>query len=70
MILEPRHLYHENYYGPDDGFLYIFLVNNISFSLALYGLALFFMSTEEILERFRPYPKFLCVKLVVFFSYW
>jgi len=70
LILDATSLYHENYYGLDDGFLYVFMVNNVSFSVALYALVLFFISTEEILERFRPYPKFICVKLVIFFSFW
>lgn len=63
-------LYEDSNFGGDDAFLYIFIVNNISFSAALYGLLLFYTATEEFLEPFSPIPKFLCIKLVIFFSFW
>mmetsp|Transcript_29337 Transcript_29337/g.52520 ORF Transcript_29337/g.52520 Transcript_29337/m.52520 type:complete len:301 (+) Transcript_29337:136-1038(+) len=62
--------YHENYFGVEDSYVYVFALNNLSFTLALYMLVLFFMATHEFLEPFKPYPKFLCVKLVVFFCFW
>lgn len=62
--------YHENYFGVEDSYVYVFTLNNLSFTLALYVLVLFFLAAEEFLEPFKPYPKFLCVKLVVFFCFW
>jgi hypothetical protein len=38
--------------------------------LSLYSLALFWVCMNEDLKPFRPVPKFLCVKLVIFASYW
>eukprot|EP00753_Platysulcus_tardus_P009205 PLAT1849.3.p1 GENE.PLAT1849.3~~PLAT1849.3.p1 ORF type:complete len:356 (-),score=166.70 PLAT1849.3:77-1144(-) len=52
------------------GFVYLSVINNVSVSMALYYLVLFYMATETRLEAFRPLPKFLCIKAVVFFSYW
>jgi hypothetical protein len=63
-------LYHENTFSGQDGYLYIFIVSNISFTLALYGLILFYVTAEELLEPFQPLPKFLCIKGVIFFCYW
>ena len=70
LILRNVGAHHDNYFGADDGYLYLFILNNISFTLALYGLLLFFVATEELLEPYRPIPKFLCIKGVIFFSFW
>ncbi|AET39973.1 Hfl1p Ecym_5204 [Eremothecium cymbalariae DBVPG len=43
---------------------------NISASWSLYDLALFWKCLYEHLSQFNPWPKFLCVKLIIFASYW
>ncbi|CAG61542.1 uncharacterized protein GVI51_K08085 [Nakaseomyces glabratus] len=43
---------------------------NISVSLSLYELALFWKCLYQDLLPFHPWPKFLCVKLIIFVSYW
>jgi hypothetical protein len=45
-------------------------VNNISVSVALYCLILFYVATEERLKPFDPFYKFLTVKAVLFFSFY
>lgn len=70
IILTELGLSHEDTFHWKDGFLYIFILSNISFTLALYGLILFYVTAEELLEPFKPLPKFLCIKGVIFFSYW
>lgn len=70
ILLQGHQLYHDGRYSFEDGYLYIFILNNISFTLALYGLGMFFVATEELLEPFSPLPKFLCIKGVIFFCYW
>lgn len=37
---------------------------------AMYNLVLFYMVTKEELRGLKPIPKFLCVKAVVFFTFW
>lgn len=46
------------------------VVYNISYSLALYMLVLFYLATHKQLTRFNPIRKFASVKLVVFFTFW
>jgi hypothetical protein len=51
-------------------YLVINLVYNISVSLSLYELALFWKCMYTDLKPFNPWGKFLCVKLIIFASYW
>lgn len=50
--------------------LMLTVVYNISITLALNALTLFWVCLSSDLAPYRPWPKFLCVKLIVFFSYW
>lgn len=43
---------------------------NISATLSLYELAVFWRCLYNELRQFGPWPKFLCVKLIIFVSYW
>jgi len=53
-----------------NGFVYLCIVNNVAAVWGLYCLIAFFQVLSKELAPIRPLPKFLCVKLVVFFSYW
>uniref|UniRef100_K3WXL2 Uncharacterized protein n=1 Tax=Globisporangium ultimum (strain ATCC 200006 / CBS 805.95 / DAOM BR144) TaxID=431595 RepID=K3WXL2_GLOUD len=46
------------------------IVYNISYSLALYGLWLFYLATKHILKTFNPVLKFFAVKSIVFLTFW
>ena len=46
------------------------LVLNVSVSLALYALVLFYHVFAKELAPHNPLAKFLCVKGIVFFSFW
>ncbi|SCU87657.1 LADA_0E05380g1_1 [Lachancea dasiensis] len=43
---------------------------NVSATLSLYNLALFWKCLYGELKRYNPWSKFLCVKLIIFASYW
>mmetsp|Transcript_17547 Transcript_17547/g.18194 ORF Transcript_17547/g.18194 Transcript_17547/m.18194 type:complete len:204 (-) Transcript_17547:62-673(-) len=70
IILNINDLYREGDFSISSSYLYVSLVNNISISVSLYCLALFYMGFESELQPFRPLSKFLCIKFVLFFSYW
>lgn len=57
-------------FSPNGGYLYITIIYNISVSLALYGLFLFYFATKDLLMPFEPVLKFCTVKSVIFLSFW
>jgi len=56
-----------NFHSPR---LYILIAQNVSVALAFYGLMCFYHGTEKELEWCNPWPKFLCIKGVVFATFW
>jgi hypothetical protein len=70
LILKAAGKYNEGDLRWDSGYIYVSIVYNFSIFLALYCLAMFWMCVSEDLKPFRPTPKFLCVKGILFFSFW
>lgn len=62
--------YRDGDWRPDGGYIYITIIYNISVSLALYGLFLFYFATRDLLTPFEPVLKFCTVKSVIFLSFW
>ncbi|XP_017793072.1 PREDICTED: transmembrane protein 184B isoform X2 [Habropoda laboriosa] len=62
--------YRDGDWSPDGGYIYITIIYNISVSLALYGLFLFYFATRDLLTPFEPVLKFCTVKSVIFLSFW
>jgi hypothetical protein len=54
----------------DEIYLYQCMVSNLSQIWALYCLVMFYYATREELSQWKPVGKFLCVKSVVFFTWW
>ena len=63
-------IYKESYLGVDGGYLWTGILYNVSVTLSLYALAMFWVCMSRDLKPFRPVPKFLCIKLIIFASYW
>lgn len=63
-------LYDEGRFRFDRGYIYVCLVSNISQLWALYCLVKFYYVTKEELAPWSPLGKFMCVKTVVFFTWW
>ena len=50
--------------------LWIGLLYNLSVTISLYSLGIFWKCLYDELNIFQPWSKFLCVKLIIFASYW
>ncbi|XP_033630580.1 transmembrane protein 184B-like [Asterias rubens] len=70
LILLPFGKYSDGNFAVGDGYLYITIIYNISVSLALYAMFLFYFATRDLLSSFRPVPKFFMVKSIIFVSFW
>lgn len=70
LILQAAGKYRDGDWSADGGYLYITMIYNISVSLALYGLILFYQATKDMLSPYEPVSKFLTVKSVIFLSFW
>ena len=70
LVLEVFDKYKDGDFSIDSGYLYITLIYNVTISLALYGLFLFYEATKHILAKYDPVLKFLTVKSVIFLTFW
>lgn len=62
--------FREGILAVDSGYFWTGLVYNISICWSLYDLALFWVCMTQDLQPFRPMPKFLCIKGIIFASWW
>lgn len=70
LILDHYKLYSEEEFNFRTGHLYVSVINNASVTISLYFLVLFYRASEERLKPFNPFAKFLCIKAILFFSFW
>lgn len=70
IVMKATGTYQEGYIAVSSGYLWSGIIYNISVSVSLYSLAMFWVCMHEDLKPFRPVPKFLCIKLIIFASYW
>jgi hypothetical protein len=70
IVMKATDTYQEGYLGVASGYLWTGIVYNMSVTLSLYSLAMFWVCMHDDLTPFRPVPKFLCIKLIIFASYW
>ncbi|KAL0983966.1 hypothetical protein UPYG_G00135310 [Umbra pygmaea] len=70
VILQAFGKYRDGDFNANSGYLYVSIVYNISVSLSLYALFLFYFSTRHLLSPYRPLLKFFMVKSVIFLSFW
>ena len=62
--------YKDGEFSVSSAWLYLTFINNASQVYAMYCLVLFYHATKEELQPLKPISKFLCVKAVVFMSFW
>ncbi|XP_017877649.1 transmembrane protein 184C [Ceratina calcarata] len=69
FICELNGVYGEGEFRKDVAFPYVIALNNLSQFVAMYSLVLFYRANVEALKPMKPLGKFLCIKAVVFFSF-
>ncbi|KAM3597695.1 uncharacterized protein V6R79_008135 [Siganus canaliculatus] len=70
VILQAFGKYRDGDFNVASGYLYVTIIYNISVSLSLYALFLFYFATRELLVPYNPVLKFFMVKSVIFLSFW
>jgi len=70
IIMKVCGVYQEGYIGLTSGYFWSGIIYNISVTISLYALGMFWVCMHNDLKPFRPVPKFLCIKLIIFASYW
>ncbi|KAH7071939.1 organic solute transporter Ostalpha-domain-containing protein [Paraphoma chrysanthemicola] len=70
IIMKATGTYQEGYIGWTSGYLWAGIIYNVSITISLYALAMFWVCMSADLQPFRPMPKFLCIKGIIFASYW
>ncbi|KAL2108967.1 hypothetical protein VUR80DRAFT_3163 [Thermomyces stellatus] len=70
VIMKLCGVYQEGYIGLSSGYFWSGIIYNISVTVSLYALGLFWVCMHDDLKPFRPMPKFLSIKLIIFASYW
>ena len=69
-ILEFLGKYNESNFSFRYGYIYIIAIINASVSYTLYILAQFYSELGDKLKKYDPISKFLCLKFIIFFSFW
>ncbi|KAJ0410440.1 hypothetical protein P43SY_002772 [Pythium insidiosum] len=70
IVLQINGAYDQGNFSPTKGYLYTSLIVNASITYAFYYLVLFYLALGTQLKPYNPVPKFLCIKAVLFLSFW
>eukprot|EP00026_Physarum_polycephalum_P011252 Phypoly_transcript_11459.p1 GENE.Phypoly_transcript_11459~~Phypoly_transcript_11459.p1 ORF type:complete len:316 (+),score=47.81 Phypoly_transcript_11459:125-1072(+) len=70
IVLDENGLLDEAEYRLDRGYIYITIINSISVTIAMQGLLYMYHALAHDLEHIRPLMKLLCIKGVLFLSFW
>jgi len=70
FILQLLHKFEEGNFAPNRGYLYIMIITNISITISMWCLVLFYLVCKNKLAHANPVSKFICIKAVIFFSFW
>ncbi|KAI8865675.1 DUF300-domain-containing protein [Ramicandelaber brevisporus] len=70
VVLHALGYYCPSSMSPRYGHLYIAAIVFISVSIALYALLLLYTLVKDDIKSHRPFLKFMCIKMVIFFTFW
>jgi len=70
IILQSMGKFNTGDWSWDSAYLYIAIIMNFSIGYALYCLVKLYYATKEDLKEWNPVWKFLCIKGIIFFTFW
>lgn len=70
LAMKATGTFQEGVMSASSGYLWTSVIYNVSICWSLYDLALFWVCMSADLQPFRPMPKFLCIKGIIFASWW
>ncbi|KAG2445795.1 hypothetical protein HXX76_000399 [Chlamydomonas incerta] len=70
LILFAAGMYEDGDWSITGGYLYIAIIYNTCYTIALYYLLIFYVGCEELLEPYRPLLKIIVIKAVIFLTFW
>nr|POE75129.1 transmembrane protein 184 like [Quercus suber]POE94792.1 transmembrane protein 184 like [Quercus suber] len=70
VIMKATDTFKDGVISWDSGYFWTSVIYNVSICWSLYDLALFWVCMSADLQPFRPMPKFLCIKGIIFASWW
>ncbi|EPY35375.1 transmembrane protein 184C [Angomonas deanei] len=70
LVTDPFGIYQEGTFAVNNVYTYNCIIINFSLTWALYYLVLFEIECGKEMHYARTFLKFLCVKSIIFFSYW
>ncbi|KAG2491390.1 hypothetical protein HYH03_010181 [Edaphochlamys debaryana] len=70
LILFALDMYEDGDWSLTGGYLYISIIYNTCYTIALYYLLIFYVGCEELLAPYRPLMKIILIKSVIFLTFW
>lgn len=70
LVMKATGTFKEGIIAVDSGYMWTSIIYNVSICWSLYDLALFWVCMSTDLQPFRPMPKFLVIKGIIFASWW
>jgi len=69
-VLEVFNVYQDGIFSLSSGYMWVTIVDNISITVSMYYLVLFYHVAKDELAPFKPVLKFLCIKSIIMFAFW
>eukprot|EP00762_Andalucia_godoyi_P002207 ANDGO_07573.mRNA.1 Transmembrane protein 184 homolog DDB_G0279555 len=70
LVAEMHHSFEEGQFNPGSLYLWVTTIDNVSITVSMYCLIVFFKATHADLKAFHPLFKFLAIKAVIFATFW
>ncbi|RAH43430.1 OSTA/TMEM184 family protein [Aspergillus brunneoviolaceus CBS 621.78] len=70
IITEYFHIYCEETLSPAFAYVWILALDCTAVGIAMFCLVQFYLQIKEVIDQHSPFLKLLCIKLVIFLSFW